>query len=458
MGALGKLFIIFAVLVIFVGYRLNNLLQPSPPPKLEEKWWGRGDPAGEDKSIRTFKVHVADEVLKDLKYRLSHARPFTPPLEGIQQQYGMNTNLLKEIVDFWTTKYNWREREKLFNQYPQYLTSIQGLDIHYIHVKPKGTNLKVVPLLMLHGWPGSVREFFDVIPLLTTPQTDKNFVFEVIVAAIPGYGFSQPAVRPGLSPAHAAMIFKNLMKRLGFDRFYIQGGDFGAIILQNLAVLYPEVVLGFHSNMCTVYTPLSYLKTMVGAVWPTLFTKAEHVERVYPLWESFVHRLRETGYLHLQATKPDTLGVALNDSPVGLAAYILEKFTTGTNISHQSREDGGLKQYYDYADLLDNVMLYWITGSMPTAVRLYSETFNKNFMSLGTGRMPVQVPSACARFRNDFYTSDGLLKEIFPNLLHLSDHEGGHFAAFQVPDVFSRDVFVAIEKFENFNSNLGAKA
>ncbi|EFA00170.1 Juvenile hormone epoxide hydrolase 1-like Protein [Tribolium castaneum] len=452
MGIGWKILVIPAVLIAFGGYKINNLLTPPLPPKLQEPWWGSGDPSKQDKSIRPFTVNVSEQDLRDLQYRLDHARPFTPPLEGVQQQYGMNTNLLKEIVTFWRTKYNWREREKLFNKYPQFLTNIQGLDIHYIHVKPKATTLKVLPLLLLHGWPGSVREFYETIPILTTPQKGKTFVFEVIVASLPGYGFSQAAVRPGLGAAQMAGVFKNLMKRLGFEKYYIQGGDFGHIVLHHLAVLYPEVVAGFHSNMCVVFTPLAVLKLLVGSFFPSLVTRPEHVDRIYSVPDFASQRALETGYLHIQATKPDTLGVALRDSPVGLAAYILEKFTTGTNATHQKREDGGLKEYYDYADLLDNVMVYWVTGSMPTAMRLYAETFNKKHMGLGISRMPVQVPSACARFKNDFYGADGILKELYPKLLHLSDYHGGHFAAFQLPETFSKDVFMAVEKFENYHA------
>ncbi|RZC34646.1 juvenile hormone epoxide hydrolase-like protein [Asbolus verrucosus] len=454
MGVVVKLFIvIITVLISWIGYKVNNIIKPPPLPRLEETWWGNGDPWRTDKSIRPFRVNISDKILEDLNYRLDHARPFTPPLEGIQQQYGMNTKLLKEIADFWRNKYNWKEREKFFNQYPHYLTSIQGLDIHFIHVKPKSIHHRVLPLLLLHGWPGSVREFYELIPLLTTPQKDRNFVFEVIIPSLPGYGFSQAAVRPGLGAAQMAVVFKNLMKRLGFEKYYIQGGDFGAIILHHLAVLFPEVVLGFHSNMCAIYTPLSYMKTALGIIYPTWFTREDHTERVYPVTKILVDRLRETGYLHIQATKPDTIGVSLNDSPLGLAAYILEKFTTGTNISYQNHEDGGLKNVYDYSDLLDNVMLYWVTGSMPTAMRLYSETFNLNHMSLGITRIPIQVPSGCIRFSNDFYSSDGILNEIYPNLLHLTDHEGGHFAAFQLPKVFAADIFTAVGKFEEFNAN-----
>ncbi|KAF7275877.1 hypothetical protein GWI33_011183, partial [Rhynchophorus ferrugineus] len=308
--------------------------------------------------------------IDDLKWRLEHTRPLQPPLEGIAQEYGMNTNLLKKVIEFWKTEYNWKERETFLNKYPQYKTKIQGLDIHYIHVKPENPgNKKVLPLLIIHGWPGSVREFYDVIPIFTTAKDDRDFVFEVIAPSIPGYGFSQAASKPGLSAAHVAIIMNNLMKRLGFASFYCQGGDFGAIILQNLCVLHPECILGYHTNMAYVSTPLSYIKYVVCTLWPELIVRAEHKDRVYPLLEKIEHRIRETGYLHLQATKPDSLGVGMTDSPAGLAAYILEKFTTGTDRSWQQRPDGGLLEKFTYTDLLDNIMIYWWSGTATSSFR-----------------------------------------------------------------------------------------
>lgn len=246
----------------------------------------------------------------DLKNRLNNHRPFTPPLEGIAQEYGTNTKLLKQVVDFWRQKYDFKQREKFLNKYPQFVTNVQGLDIHYIHVKPQITDksIKVLPLLILHGWPGSIREFYEIIPLLTQPQNGKKFVFEVIVPHLPGFGFSSAAVRPGLGPPQIAEVFKNFMQRLGFNKYYIQGGDFGAIILQYMAALFPDNVLGFHSNMCTNFGLKAMFKTFLGQIYPSWIVKPEHYNRVYPLTEQFQQRLRETGYLHLQATKPDTLG------------------------------------------------------------------------------------------------------------------------------------------------------
>nr|QHB21919.1 juvenile hormone epoxide hydrolase 1 [Colaphellus bowringi] len=442
-----------SIVVVFLGYKLKTVLEPPPlPPPLEEIWWGPGNPGSVKPVVKPFTINVSDKVLKDLQWRLENHRPLTPPLEGIQQQYGMNTKLLKEVIDFWKSKYDWRQREKFLNKFPQFTINIQGLDIHYIHVKPKVQNgIRVLPLLLLHGWPGSLREFYDILPILTTPQEGRDFVFEVIAAHIPGYGFSKPAVRPGLGAAQIAQVFKNMMKELGFKKFYAQGGDFGSIILQHLSVLYPESVLGFHSNMCIVATPLSYLKTFLSSFYPSFswwYVRPEHYDRVFPAKEHFYKKLRETGYLHLQATKPDTIGAGINDSPVGLAAYILEKFVSGTNFTWQQRQDGGLKEFFSYTDLLDNIMLYWVTESATTSFRLYSETFNIAHMGLGITRQPVPVPTACARFKYDFYAADGMLTETYPNLVHLSDYDGGHFAAMQLPEVLGKDIYTAVEIME----------
>nr|ARE68677.1 juvenile hormone epoxide hydrolase [Epicauta chinensis] len=457
MGFLVKLF--FLISTVLIGYAIHQLLQVPPLPQLEDVWWGPRDATKEDTSIKPFKINVSDEVLKDLKLRLQQARPFVPPLEGVQHQYGLNTNLLKKFVDYWLTKYDWREREKFLNQFPQYKVSVQGLQLHYLHVKPKNPgNLKVYPLLILHGWPGSVREFYEIIPLLTTPQKGRDFVFEVIAPSLPGYGFSEAAVKPGLSALHVAVLFKNFMKRLGFDKYYLQGGDWGGVIVQHMSVLYPERVLGVHSNMCFVNTRLSNLKTFIGSFIPQLVVDKEHAHLMYPLSEKFANILLESGYLHLQATKPDTVGVGLNDSPVGLAAYILEKFITWTNPDWKNYIDGKLTERFDYTKLLDNIMIYWVTNSITTSVRLYSETFNKAHFSLGVDQNPINVPSACARFKHELvYQSTCILSEKFKNLVHVSDLDGGHFAAFEVPNVLANDIYDSVAKMIEFGKTANKK-
>lgn len=168
-------------------------------------------------------------------------KTWTPPLENQGFQYGFNSDYLKTVITHWRNKYQWKEREALLNKFPQFKTNINGLDIHFLRVTPKNAaGKKVVPLLLLHGWPGSVKEFYDIIPLLTTPRDDADFVFDVVAPSLPGYGFSQGASKPGLGPAQVAVLMNNLMKRIGFDKYYIQGGDWGAIISKEMGQLYPQ--------------------------------------------------------------------------------------------------------------------------------------------------------------------------------------------------------------------------
>lgn len=426
---------VFAALAATGIYKILPLFEAPPVPKLESTWWGAGSPSAADSPIKPFKISVSDEVLKDLKYRLQHARPLVEPLQGIQQQYGMNSKLTKQIVNFWLNEYNWKERETYLNRYPQFTTKIQGLNIHYIHVKPQvSKEITVYPMMMIHGWPGSIREFYDIIPFLTTPQKGRNFVFELIIPSLPGYGFSEAATKPGLGSAQMAVVMKNLMKRLNFDRYYLQGGDFGAIIIDIMGILYPDHVIGVHSNMCNEASPKSMLQKFFYSFKPSLIVEEKYEHLVYPMSNVISKLLGESGYLHLQATKPDTVGTALQDSPVGLAAYILEKFTTWTNPEFKNLEDGGLTKKFTMTDLLDNVMIYWITNSITTSFRLYAESFKPEYFQLGFDRIPVKLPTACARFVHDLmYVPTALLENKYHQLLQVKDYEGGHFAAMEEP-------------------------
>ncbi|XP_025832015.1 juvenile hormone epoxide hydrolase 1-like isoform X2 [Agrilus planipennis] len=458
MGFVRKLvFIISSIFVLFSAKVIKDLFDVPPVPQLEERWWGAGSPKESNEAIVPFKIDIPQKILDDLQLRLKNHRPFVPPLEGVQQQYGINTNLLIEIVDFWINKYNWREREKFLNKFPQFKTEIQGLNIHFIHVKPSSSlpkNIRVLPIILFHGWPGSVREFYDVIPLLTKPQSGRDFVFEVIVPSLPGYGFSDGASKPGFGQAQMAQIFNKLMHRLGHKRYYIQGGNWGAVIVSIMGVLYPENILGLHSNACSATnTAITTIQLLIGSVFPSLIIEDDNEKLVYPLAETFWFMLTESGYLHIQSTKPDTVGVGLNDSPVGLAAYIIEKFSTWTNKNWRDKEDGGLQQKFTYTDLLDNVMIYWVTGSITTSVRLYSENFNKQQTSLNLDSIPVTVPAACAKFKNDLINlPNKVLRSKYVNLVQLNYYnDGGNFAAFELPQILANDVWAAVTKFEEIN-------
>lgn len=447
------------MLILLISGLVVIYLLPDKPSKLpvviDEQW---SEHVGEEGKISKFKISVPNEVIEDLRSRLKNTRKLTPPLEGVGFQYGFNSKYLESIINYWLNKYDWSKRLDELNSVPHFKARISGLDIHYIHIKPEAKDAKskkIIPLLLLHGWPGTVKEFYNVFPLLTKARDDYEFIFEVIAPSLPGYGFSDGATKPGLGPVQIGLIMKKLMNALGYDKFYVQGGDWGAIVASNMATLYPDSLYGLHSTMCGTLGPVSSLKILFGTLWPSFIIDSKYQHRLYPLIDKIEFILEEMGYFHLQATKPDTVSVGLQDSPAGLAAYILEKFSTWVDPSWRNLTDGGLTtpEHYTLDDLLDNVMIYWITGSITTSVRLYSEAFSKKQRGLNLDKIPTYVPTVCASYPNELlYIPDSLLYEKSKNLLYVSHlPKGGHFAAFEQPTIFADDVWKAIKVIEEHN-------
>ncbi|CRL02365.1 CLUMA_CG015094, isoform A [Clunio marinus] len=474
MGALRNIFFGAVTLLIAFSYQAyRDITKPYPKPDLDVKeFWGPGD--GKDykelHQFKPFKISYSSEVIKRLMDRLDDVQVITDPLEDTAFEYGFNANRLREILSYWKGEYlpKWKEREAFLNQFPQYKTKIQGLDIHFIHAKPKATeNTKVYKLLLLHGWPGSVREFYDIIPLLTKPSKE-NIAFEVVAPSLPGYGWSQGSAKQGLGPLKMSVILRNLMIKLGFEKFYIQGlllfsfktnrialkvfvnlgGDWGSLIGSNMATMFPENVLGYHSNMCGVNSPLANIKTAIASFYPSWFIEEEKlINWIYPFTPKFMDLLQESGYMHIQATKPDTIGVALQNNPVGLAAYIIEKFSTWTNSEYRKLVDGGLEKYFTLDALLDNIMIYYLTNSITTSVRIYKEAFPE-MAEYNMDRVPLTIPSACAHYKYEImHQPDFILKDKFINMVHTSYFDdGGHFAAMQLPKIMYEDFTEFVEK------------
>ncbi|XP_058447699.1 juvenile hormone epoxide hydrolase 1-like [Malaya genurostris] len=458
MGFASRIFVVvlaLTVAVIFKQYR--NLATPTPAPTINDldQYWGPGDGKlyKENTAIKPFKIAYTTEVIEKLRNKLNDTPTFSKPLEGVSFEYGFNSNYLQEVLKYWKTDYldKWSTREKYLNQFPHFKTQIQGLDIHFIHVKPKvSPDTKVFPLLLLHGWPGSVREFYDIIPKLTSKSEDKDFVFEVIVPSLPGYGWSQAAAKQGLSASRITLIMKRLMNRIGHPKFYVQGGDWGSVIGNRVAAFFPDSVLGVHLNMCGLTTPLAQLKTTIASFKPSLFVEDKYVDFYFPVLPKVKQLIIESGYMHLQATKPDTIGSALVGNPVGLAAYILEKFSTWTNPAYRELPDGGLLKYFTLDSLLDNIMIYYLTDSITTSQRLYAEFFTVREMSTGFDRVQTKVPSACAKFKYElFHTIDWALRDNFINMVQINHFEdGGHFAAMQLPSVLYNDIVQFVKKIQ----------
>jgi len=218
------------------------MVQKSPPlPQIVDEWWGEGAlPETEDKSIKPFEINISDEILVDLNERLNRSDRTVAALDGVGFHYGFNSQFIETIRDFWSNSYSWKKEEAYLNSFPQFKTNVAGLDIHFIHVQPANTTKRVLPLLLVHGWPGSFVEFLKIIPMLTEESENEEFVFEIIAPSLPGYGFSQATRKPGMGAIQLALVFDKLMTRLGFNNYYVQGGDWGSIIGTHMATLYPH--------------------------------------------------------------------------------------------------------------------------------------------------------------------------------------------------------------------------
>jgi len=442
-----KLFVlptlIFVAFIAFGYHKFNEWTKALPLSKFDtNKFWGKGDASKykPNTSIKPFKIQIENEVIADLQKQLNRSLKLAEPLEEVKFQYGFNGDALQQIVDYWRDDYlpRWNEREEYLNSLPQYTTEIQGLRIHFIHAKPtkeQTKEKKVVPLLLLHGWPGSVREFYDFIPILTNSSGVSDFVFEVVAPSLVGYGWSQAAPRRGFNAAEMAIVMRNLMLRLGYERFLVQGGDWGSIIGSHVATIFPENVIGYHSNMCVLHTPLAFLKSIVASYQPEKYLPSQFFyEHHFPVMTKLKMLIEESGYFHIQATKPDTVGHALTTSPVGLAGYIAEKFQTvtgpGLNQNFQA-----LYTVYSLDAVLDNIMIYYLTNSATTAGRFYAENTSKEYFAHKLDRVQTPVPAGCIRFKHDLPSAiDWALRDKFTNFIHSKYvHQGGHFAAMDQP-------------------------
>ncbi|XP_061100118.1 epoxide hydrolase 1 [Conger conger] len=423
----------------------------------EDGWWGAGEPLDtpEDDSIRPFKVETSSEEMEDLYRRLDQTRP-VPSLEDSQFNYGFNSKYLQKVVSYWRNEFDWKKQVEKLNRYPHYKTKIEGIDVHYIHVRPRNLpeGTSGVPLLMVHGWPGSFYEFYGILPLLTEPKNPDDFAFEVICPSIPGYGFSEAPHKKGFNSVCAARVFHKLMKRLGFAQFYAHGGDWGWLITTNMAQLQPKTVKGLHVNFAPAQGKPGArvaLSLLLGRRFPKLFGFTQHdVEGLFPIRQKvLLEMLLESGYMHIQATKPDTVGRGLNDSPVGLATYILEKFSTWTNKEFRNLENGGLERNFSLDDLLTNVMIYWTTGSIISSMRFYKENIGGGFTQKHA-LMAVYVPTGFASFPNELIHTPKLwAKQKYPKLkTHTVMPRGGHFAAMEEPQLMAEDIQNFVSKLE----------
>ena len=381
-----------------------------------------------DTAIRPFRLFVDAAAIDDLKSRLARVRwPDQAP--GPPWAYGTSVGFMRELVDYWIHTYDWRQTEAALNAWRQFVTRIDGIDVHFLRVEGRGPNPK--PLLLSHGWPGSVLEFLKLIPLLTDPAAhggDPQDAFDLIVPSLPGYGFSERPSQPGVDVMRVAALFTSLMEHLGYARFGAQGGDWGAAIATALGSAFPDRVLGIHLNMLIAARPGTNDPSQLSA------TDREILDR----FNAF--QKEETGYMQIQGTKPQTLGYALNDSPVGLAAWIVEKFRTWSDCG------GDVERRFTKDQLLTNITLYWVTETINSSVRLYYETMHNPALRGGVeGQLDavftVSVPTGAAVFPAEIYRPPRAWAERTYNIARWTEMPaGGHFAAMEEPAALVEDV------------------
>ncbi|MGR9536907.1 epoxide hydrolase family protein [Rhizobium leguminosarum] len=380
--------------------------------------------------IRPFKVEVSEAALTDLRRRLTETR--WPDGETVMDRsQGVQPDRLKELARYWQSSYDWRKAENRLNSFPQFLTNIDGLDIHFIHVRSHHEN--ALPLIMTHGWPGSVFELLDVIGPLTDPTAHggrADDAFHLVIPSIPGFGFSGKPPATGWNPQLIAAAWDVLMKRLGYDRYVSQGGDWGAIISDALGRQAPDGLLAIHVNRverATTFPADAAQALKNGGPAPDSLSQDEKV--VFDEARDFLNN--GFGYAAIMSTRPETVGYGIADSPVGLAAWLYDK------IADWVYTRGDPEQVLGKDAILDNITLYWLTNTGPSSGRIYWE----NVMS-SAKLTAVKVPVAVTVFPGEVYKPPRhWLSKAYPKLIYYNRaSKGGHFAAWEEPELFSQEI------------------
>ena len=373
-------------------------------------------------AVRPFEIHVSDAVLEDLHARLGRTR-LPDQIDGSAWDYGTDLTYLTELITYWREEFDWREQERRLNEFDHYKTRIDDLDIHFIH--QRSPEAGALPIVITHGWPGSIVEFTKIIGPLTDPVAhggNAQDAFHVVAASMPGYGFSDKPREPGFGLEQIADVNAKLMARLGYERYGVQGGDWGSIVSRWHAFNHPDRVVGLHINMVVAGPPPDED--------PTTGVPAEELARSRA--RQAFYQGDENGYARIQGTKPQTLGYALNDSPAGQAAWIVEKFRAWCDC------DGNPEPIFTRDELLTNIMVYWVTETATSSARLYYEGARAP-TSRPLGR--VEVPTGAAIFPKELFIAPRKWAEAQYNITHWTEMpRGGHFAALEQPELLVDDL------------------
>jgi len=385
-------------------------------------------------AIRPFQVNFPDSALADLRLRLTRTRlPEKEPVSDFSQ--GVPLKTVRQLLSYWLDKYDWRKVEARLNAVPNFITEIDGLDIHFIHVRSKHEN--ALPLIVTHGWPGSVIEQLKIVGPLTDPTAhggSASDAFHLVIPSMPGYGFSGKPDTTGWGPEKIAQAWITLMRRLGYKKFAAQGGDWGAVVTDMMGVQAPPELVGIHTNMPGVFSPEIDRAALSGAPTPAGLSADEkhaydHLSYVYT---------KGIGYAFQLGLRPQSM-VALADSPIGLATYFLDHDARSLELIARSFDGGSEGLTPD--DVLDNITLTWLTNTGVSSGRLYWE--NKlSFVSI----KGVKVPTAVSAYPDELYQAPRSWSEqAYPKLIHYNRMEkGGHFAAWEQPESLSEEIRVGL--------------
>jgi epoxide hydrolase len=383
----------------------------------------------DEEGIHPFRVEIPQGDLDDLYERLDRTR-WPDELPGVGWAYGISLGYMKELARYWRHEYDWRAAEAKLNEWPQFTTSIDGASIHFAHIRSSEPD--ATPLIIIHGWPGSIVEFAEVAGPLSEPRAhggDPADAFHLVVPSIPGFGFSGPTREIGWEFRRMAAAFAELMERLGYQRYGAQGGDWGSAISRELGRTCRDQIIGVHLNLLPGSAPTAEpdADELAG------LSPAER-ERTLASWERSRQWTRDSqGYADIQSTRPQTLAYGLTDSPVGQLAWIAEKFKEWTD--SRDRPDDAV----DRDQMLTNVMLYWLTGTAGSSARIYYERAHADYW--GAAHKPSTAPTAIAAFPHENFIPLRHVAEQTNNIVQWSEFDrGGHFAAMEEPDLLIADV------------------
>ena len=388
--------------------------------------------ASSNTDIRPFQVSFADEDLKELRRRIASARLPSRELVTDRSQ-GVQLETIEELARYWTSDYDMRRCESRLNALPQFKTEIDGVDIHFIHVKSAYDN--ALPLIMTHGWPGSVVELLETIGPLTDPTAhggSAEDAFHLVLPSIPGYGFSDEPTEIGWGPIRIGRAWDELMSRLGYVRYVAQGGDVGSQVTDAMGRLGLDGLVAIHTNLLT----------------PALGdAKALSASPPYPEEQAALDALAEfqatgVGYFVEQATRPETIGYALLDSPIAMAAWILDHDTDAYYKIARAFVDGKPSGNLTRDNILDNITMYWLTGTGASAARSYWEEGQETARAVGHAPTPVSIPVGFTTFPGEIWrTPRSWVEKAYPNVIYFNEvDKGGHFAAWEEPELFATEI------------------